>query len=76
VNHSISQTATHFFNSLLDAIRDETEKQGKPWPSAKVFERTAGKRLRDKGLQVTNDEIAPFAKQDKYKAKRRSPGVH
>jgi hypothetical protein len=60
----------------LDAVIKEADRKGQPWPNGKDLERTAGRQLREKGLEVANEEIHPFTKDEKYKAKRRPPGFH
>jgi hypothetical protein len=60
----------------LDAVIKEADRNGQPWPNGKDLERTAGRQLRGNGLEVTNEEIHPFTKDEKYKAKRRPVGFH
>jgi hypothetical protein len=67
---------TERIEAELDAVIKEADRKGQPWPNGKDLERTAGRQLREKGLEVTNEEIHPFTKDERYKAKRRPPGYH
>jgi hypothetical protein len=67
---------TDRIKAQLDAVIKEADRTGQPWPNGKDLERTAGRQLRGNGLEVTNEEIHPFAKDEKYKAKRRPRGFH